>query len=102
MPTSEAGRRPLLPVRLVVPEVERGDIGMVLTVNAVGWSSGDRHWVLTAANEHEYLLPDRLTEWARRLDYDIRRGVVNLPVVMAFSRNGPAVTARILSAAHHA
>ena len=99
MSRCDAGLRRPLPVRLVVPAVERGDLGMVVTVEAVEWDGGPRHWTVTMANGYRYVLPERLNEWARSLDCHVRRQVVALPVVMAFARYGGTVTARILSTA---
>lgn len=86
------------PACLVVPNVDNGDLGLVLTVCAVEWDGGYRRWSLTAANGNRYILPGDLHDWARRLDGDARRQLVNWPSVFAFSRQPGGVAARILSA----
>lgn len=93
--------RPPLPQRLVVPAVERGDIGLVLTVASVRWDSNYRHWAVTVSSGHRYVLPERLYEWARGLDFDVRRHLVDLPVAVAFARYGGAMAARTLSASRN-
>lgn len=102
MPSRETDQREPLPHRLVVPAVDMGDVGLVVTVCGVEWDGGYGHWALTAASGHRYVLPAELHEWARKLDSDVRRQLVRLPSVFAFSRQGGGVAARMLSTAQSA
>lgn len=85
------------PACLAVPDVERGELGLVLTVCGVEWDGGYRRWSLTAANGNRYLLPADLYDWARRMDNDARRELLRWPSVFAFSRQAGGIATRILS-----
>ena len=102
MSWTESGWKAAGPACLVVPSVESGDLGLVLTVCGVEWDGGYRRWALTAANGNRYILPLELHEWARRLDSDARRQLVGWPSVFAFSHQSGGVATRILSAPQNA
>ncbi|MFV0135533.1 hypothetical protein ACLGIH_20315 [Streptomyces sp. HMX87] len=101
MSTCELRERPPLPHRLVVPAVHPGDMGLVLTVHALEWDGGYGHWALTPANGLRYVLPQGLHDWARQVDTDLRRGLLTLPLVAAFSRQAGGLAVRILSSAQN-
>ncbi|WP_329271870.1 hypothetical protein [Streptomyces sp. NBC_01451] len=110
MSTSEVDERPPLPHRLVVPTVDTGEVGLVLTVCGVEWERAPHaerrrdirgYWSVTLENGDRYVLPEGLHGWARSLDSDVRRRLVRLPVVCAFAQHGGAAAARILSAAQN-
>ena len=86
-------------MRLVVPAVEPGDIGLVMAVHELEWDGGFRRWWVTAAEDHRYVLPGELHSWARRLDHDLRRRHTRLPTVFAFSKQGQDIAALRLSMA---
>ncbi|MGW3153752.1 hypothetical protein [Streptomyces sp. NPDC001089] len=92
--TLEAGAGP---VRLVVPVVEPGDIGLVLSVHDLEWDGGYRRWCVTAAEQRRYVLPTELHRWARQLDFERRRILARLPAVFAFSVQYGDVAAHRLS-----
>jgi hypothetical protein len=87
------------PQRLVVPEVEPGDVGLVLTVHELEWDGGARRWWITAGEGRRYALPRELHNWASGAQYQVRRSIIRLPTVFAFSQQGGHTAARILSMA---
>lgn len=82
--------------RLVVPAVEKGDVGLVLAVHELEWDGGFCRWWLVGPEERRYVLPGELHAWARRVDHEVRRSCVRLPALFAFSWQSGSMAARQL------
>lgn len=93
---SPAGPR-VANLRLVVPAVEPDDVGLVLAVHGVIWDRDIRRWWLVAPEGRMYRVPAELSDWASRLDYDVRQRIIRYPTVFAFRSTGGTASARILA-----
>lgn len=70
---------------LRVPDVEPGDVGMLLTIHGFLHDVSEGQWWITCDEQRRYRLPPDLNEWAARTEADVTRRFITLPKVFAFS-----------------
>lgn len=84
---------------LRVPEVDPGDVGLILAVHGFFHDVSTGTWWVQCPQNRLYRLPCDLNDWAARTDADVRRRFLNLPTVFAFSSLHGDCVVRILSMA---
>lgn len=93
---------PGVPVResmLRVPDVEPGDMGLVLSVEGLLHDAALGHWWVLCPGNRLYRLPVELNDWASRIDSDVQRKFLHLPKVFAFSSVHDEYYVRLLAMA---
>jgi hypothetical protein len=96
MSRRETTRPPTIAPCLVVPAVDVGDVGLVVTVHELDFDGGYKRWHLVTSEGRRYILPPELHPWARRLHSDVRQRFIKLPTRYAFAKAGGDVAARRL------
>ena len=98
MPRRAPAGPPVAGCRLVVPDIEPGDVGLVAVVHDVAWDGHSGQWWVLLPENRQYKVPYELNRWAGELEHAARRRLVSLPTAYAFGRVRGQAHARKLSA----
>jgi hypothetical protein len=99
LPSPAAGLLPTKRSTLRVPDVEPGDIGLVLTVEGFLHDVDNGRWFVLCPEGWHYQLPPELSQWASSIDAEVRSRFLNLPKVFSFASVDGEHCVRLLSMA---